>query len=479
MSFSLNIRRKILIGLMAPAVCLAVLAGFSYSNLLLIERRIQVLGQIDEVEHSLLELRRLARFFLFYGADDEYGSVLESIATGTGLLEQVKTGLVFSEPKNMVDDLIHWLELYRESIVAVQAARSDAGADLLFLENEAQRLSMGLEEQVLSLSGAVRERIGYISESLRGQLLAATLAVASLLTVGAFFIHSQVLKPLKTIERTTRKIAQGNFTPVPVRKNRDEIRELQEAFNSMVSELRNRQEQLVQAQKLSSIGTLSAGIAHQVNNPLNNIYLSAQFLRGQMKCEADLAELKALDNIDNETRRARDIVRGLLDFARQSEFSLRRIRLKTVVENAVRFASSQLPPTIRIESKIPGDLILELDPQRMSGALLNIIMNGIQSMGAGPGEMRVYLGDPPDDDTVTLVIEDSGSGIAPEDVPHIFDPFFTRKEIGKGTGLGLSITYGIIEECRGTVRVESVVGKGTRFFIQLPRSDKEARQRSG
>ncbi|MDL2317137.1 HAMP domain-containing protein [Desulfovibrio sp. OttesenSCG-928-A18] len=470
---SLNIQKKILIGLLVPALCLAVLTSFSYSNLLLIEKRMDVLGRIEGVERSVMELRRQGKFFLFYGKKEDYEAVLATTLAAEELLREVRLELLFSNSRSLVDVLAHSLSRYRESITEVRHHPENGrfpvnSRQLLKLKSEAHELSMTLEEQLLALSSAMRERIGHISEKLRTQLLAAALAVAALFALGAHFIRSQVLLPLKTIEETTRRIGEGDFTPVHLRRARDEIRELQEAFNRMVAELQSRQEQLVQSQKLSSIGTLSAGIAHQVNNPLNNISVTAQYLREKLKKSGRVEDCSALENIEKETGRARDIVRGLLDFSRRSEFRPRRIRLKTVVDNAVRFASTQLRPGVRIDCAVGGSLVLELDPQRISEALLNIIINSLQAIGPGPGEVRIRLGDEAPQGFVCLEIADNGPGIAPEDLSRIFDPFFTRKEEGQGTGLGLSITHGIIEECGGSIRAHSQPGRGARFVILFP-----------
>lgn len=468
MTFRLNIRRKILLGLLVPAVCLGVITALSYANLLLIEDRIRVLGKIDAASFSIMELRRHGKAFLFFGEDQDHAAVQATAETARDLLREIQTRLLFAESRSLLDDLAGSIDQYRHALSAVKTAQKTDATHVLALKSDAHVLSETMEEGALTLSTAVRERIADISANLRLLLLASALAVFLLFGLALYFMGSHVLTPLKVMERTTRDIARGRFTPVPLGKNRDEIRDLQEAFNSMTSELKRRQDQLVQSQKLSSIGTLSAGIAHQVNNPLNNISLAVQFLREKRKTTADPAEIKAMENIDQETGRARDIVRGLLDFSRQSEFTLRRIRLKTVVNNAVRFASAQLPPGVRLEADVPDDLRLDLDAQRMSEAILNMIINAVQALDEGLGEVRLRMDAHPPQGRVVLIIEDNGKGIAPEDLPHVFDPFFTSKEPGKGTGLGLSVGYGIIEECGGTVRVESATGQGTRFFVELP-----------
>ncbi len=173
---------------------------------------------------------------------------------------------------------------------------------------------------------------------------------------------------------------------------RDETQRVVEAFNRMVQELEKRQDQLVQAKKLSSLGVLTSGVAHQLNNPLNNISTSCQILMEEMKDlkTADLAFFqKMLSNIDQEVDRARDIVKGLLEFARAKEFTLKPTPLKAVVDRTLRLISSQVPADVEITEEVPEDLVLELDAQRMQEALLNLIMNGIQAIDGKPGQIKV------------------------------------------------------------------------------------------
>lgn len=468
----INIRQKILLGFLIPSICLGLLIFFSYSNLLLIEERIHALGQIDSVERSIMELRRQGKFFLFYGDQKTFDKVLQEVSQAESLMHRLEEGKIDARELELLAVLQNSLGRYRESIESTFAAQKKGERDLLGLKSTAHEFSMDLEEQALSLSESVRKRIAAISGGLRNQILLTAAAVGAAFLIMFWFIGDHVLKPLQVLEKTTTQIAEGNFTPVELSPTRDEIRQLQAAFNRMVTELKNRQEQLVQSQKLSSIGTLASGIAHQVNNPLNNISTSAQLLKESLEDASSPHDLKMLDNIEKETVRARDIVRGLLDFSRRSELNLRRVYLLSVVQTAIRLASARLPANIRISANIPPDLQLNLDPQRMAEALLNIILNGIQAIGDNDGFVRLSLTANAPDQKVILVIEDTGQGIPPEDLPHIFDPFFTRKPAGKGTGLGLSVGYGIIEECGGSISVDSRPGQGTRFFITLPLPDR-------
>lgn len=467
MRFNLTIRKKILLGLFFPTVCLAALAVVSYSNFRLIEERLAVLGRFDSIGQSLMDLRREGKIYLFYGDEASYRHTLAGVEATRKMLGEARPFLLFSGPQAMLAALLALLDEYADTLRRINEGRVEQEA-LLAAKSEAHRISMALEEDVFRLSGAVRERIGFGISTLRAQLAGAGLSLAALFALLWYFISARVLRPLREIEETTRQIARGNFTPVPLRPARDEIHDVQNAFNSMVTELERRQEQLVRSQKLSSIGTLSAGIAHQVNNPLNNISLLAQRLGAKLEPLRDQSVKKTLASMEDETARARDIVRGLLDFSRQSEFAPRLVPLRGVVESALRLAGAQTPPVLRLINNVPEEPKVYIDPTRMAEAFLNMIINAVQAIGEGPGAVRLFLSPQADPGRVELVIEDDGPGISEQDLPHIFDPFFTRKEIGRGTGLGLAIAYGIIQEGEGKVRVESEPGQGARFFISLP-----------
>jgi signal transduction histidine kinase len=279
------------------------------------------------------------------------------------------------------------------------------------------------------------------------------------------FVSKAILGPLGRVQEATRSIARGTFVPLAVREDGDEIQQVFVALNSMVEELKKRQTQLVQAQKLSSIGTLASGIAHQLNNPLNNISTSAQILAEETGGQNDFAD-KMMRNITQETLRARDIVKGLLEFSRHKDFAPAPCNLREVLESAVRLVSGQLGPRIAVDIRVPDDVTLYLDRQRFQEALLNLIINSIQAIGDADGAITITTSR--EAGHKVLTISDNGPGMSPDTLQRIFDPFFSTKEVGQGTGLGLYIVYGIIEEHQGTIRVDSAPGKGTSFIIRLP-----------
>jgi signal transduction histidine kinase len=175
-----------------------------------------------------------------------------------------------------------------------------------------------------------------------------------------------------------------------------------------------------------------------------------------------------LTNVEQEVARARDIVKGLLEFSRAKEFSIAPVALTEVVERTVRLISSQVPPGIELVRQVPEDLVIPMDTQRMQQVFLNLFMNAIHAIKEPPGEIRIRAWEDPGSNQATVVVEDTGCGIPEENLGKVFDPFFTTKEVGAGTGLGLSIAYGIVQQHMGSIAVESRVGEGTRFTIRLP-----------
>jgi signal transduction histidine kinase len=214
-----------------------------------------------------------------------------------------------------------------------------------------------------------------------------------------------------------------------------------------------------------------------LNNPLNNISTSCQIVLEELnQCDVEFLR-KMLSNVEQEVYRARDIVKGLLEFSRVRDFALKPIPLEDVVNRSVRLISSQVPPGIDIVQQIPWDLVLQLDAQRMQEVFLNLLMNAIQAIKEPPGEIKIAAQTESAHQQAVITVEDTGVGIPKEEIDRIFDPFFTTKEVGAGTGLGLSIAYGIIEKHHGSIAVESKEGEGTRFIIRLPfrAADKEKR----
>ena len=251
-------------------------------------------------------------------------------------------------------------------------------------------------KRLVELSGQLvafeRQRILEIISNLKTQLLISTILFIICGILLTALVSRKIIRPLKVIQGTTERIARGDFRPLPVLNTRDETQNVVEAFNRMVRELARRQDQLVQSKKMSSLGILTAGIAHQLNNPLNNISTSCQIVMEELdEGEKDLLR-KMLGNIEQEVHRARDIVKGLLEFARARDFAIHDVPLSQVVKRAIRLISSQVPPGIEIIDEVPEDLIVHIDPQRMQEVFLNLFMNAIQAIHRAAGA-DPYRGD--------------------------------------------------------------------------------------
>ncbi len=227
--------------------------------------------------------------------------------------------------------------------------------------------------------------------------------------------------------------------------------------------------QLSQADKLSSIGLLAAGVAHEVNTPLAVISSYAQMLSKQLQADPQKGAL--LEKITRQTFRASEIVNNLLNFSRTSGAEFTDVDVNKIIHDTLALLEHQFKTAkIRVEDELSHSLpLINGNPGRLQQVFLNLFLNARDAMPSG-GTLRVVTSN---GDGVSVMVSDTGSGIAQEHVHRIYDPFFTTKSApregqGKGTGLGLSVTYGIIQEHAGKIRVESHPGEGTTFYLEFP-----------
>jgi two-component system NtrC family sensor kinase len=228
------------------------------------------------------------------------------------------------------------------------------------------------------------------------------------------------------------------------------------------------QQQLIQSEKMASVGQLAAGVAHEINNPLGTILLYSHMILE--KLEQKDSRREELDTIAKEATRCRDIVRGLLDFARQRKLQVENVDVNKILEEAISLVAAQ-PAFQKVEIAKTLDPSLpatEGDPVQLKEVFLNILYNAGEAMPQG-GKVTVVsrfreAGSHP----IEIMIRDTGQGIPQENLNRIFMPFFTTKKIGQGTGLGLAIAYGIVKMHRGAIDVQSKVGEGTTFWVKLP-----------
>ena len=225
------------------------------------------------------------------------------------------------------------------------------------------------------------------------------------------------------------------------------------------------EEQLQISEKMASIGLLAAGVAHEVNTPLTGISSFTQMLL--QNAEPDHPNTKVLEKIERQTFRAAKIVNGLLNLARPAQTESGAVDLNVVINDVLVLLEHQLRTgRIQVRKELSASpLLIQGVEYKLQQVLLNLFLNARDAMPRG-GWLTIATRD--DEAGAAIEVGDTGSGIPPEQLSRIYDPFFTTKEIGKGTGLGLSITYGIVQEHGGTINCESTIGQGTRFTLVLP-----------
>jgi two-component system NtrC family sensor kinase len=235
-------------------------------------------------------------------------------------------------------------------------------------------------------------------------------------------------------------------------------------------ELEQAQRQLIQSEKLASLGQLAAGVAHELNNPLGTITLFSSMLKKDLP-ENERWE-KDITLIIQEAERAAKIVKDLLSFSRETKLKPGLVNINSIIEEAVSLLTERsLFRNIQVKQELKASIPTTFaDPDLLKQVFFNIILNGAQAM-EGSGVLTIRSQSLNGNSTIEIQIEDTGKGIADNDRSRLFDPFFTTKE--KGTGLGLALVYGIVSKHKGTIDVESELGKGTTFFINMPVLNRE------
>jgi signal transduction histidine kinase len=464
---SLSLRHKIFLILGCYILGILVMAIVSQDDLSTAREKLEVVELAYSLNSIVLEIRRYEKNFLLYETDESLQENKKQLLLALDTVEKISELVTRLKVHPILLQLQELILAYQKDMEQLEEFEKNLQtADDVWLERTRGH-GQEMNEMSKKLVQFEHNQIRTIIDDLGQQLWAWSLVA---ITVGIFMplvVSFTIFKPLLIIKEAARDIALGRFSKVEVLNTMDEMQQVMEAFNTMVLELEKRQDQLVQSQKLSSIGTLAAGIAHQLNNPLNNISTSCQIARSEFDAGDRQLIQHMLQNVDQETNRARDVVQGLLEFSREKEFELQPAALAKVVRRAVSLVRSQVPSAINIAVIIPDDLVLPMDSQRMQEVFLNLIINASQAIN-GSGVIRISANLLTEKDEVLIKVEDTGEGIAEEIQDRLFDPFFTTKEEGKGTGLGLSITYGIIQKHQGVITVSSKPCCGASFLIRLP-----------
>ena len=351
-----------------------------------------------------------------------------------------------------------------------------------------------IDQSIIGILGVGMLEKPYIDAKNRVMLTFAGIACLCvvLLLVILYFSTTSIIKPLRTMVEATKKISGGDLSHKIDVKSGDEIGHLASSFNRMTENLKDANEQLVdwgrtlekkvdertkelrdmhrgmvQSEKLASLGKLSAGIAHEINNPLGGVLIYAHLVLEDMK--EDDPGRENVEKIIKETTRCKNIVKDLLDFARSKEPKKDDVDINELLEKSLSMIERQTQfQNVTIVKSLAGDMPrITADADQLQQVFMNIVINSAESIdNKGDLTLKTYH----DSMKSLVVIEctDTGCGIPDEHLDRIFEPFFTTKEVGKGTGLGLAVSYGIVAKHGGSITVESKVGTGTTFAIRLP-----------
>ena len=326
----------------------------------------------------------------------------------------------------------------------------------------ALRIVLSLEEMHAEI-GTLKREIFIISIC----FLVLALAV---LKIAARKLSKPIVQLTQTMDNI-RNHGDLQVQPALVRRS-DELGRLQNSFIWFLQRLAESDrergkaiEQLAQNEKLASIGYLASGVAHEINNPLGGITICFKNLAGFTAQTPDSVKLTMA--IEDGLKKIKGIVEQLLDFSRASKTEKEPVALNSLIRRLlVLFQYEAQRRQIVIELELDEEIpCCVADENKMSQVFMNLITNALQAMGNG-GTLRISTA--LEGDCCRIAFSDTGEGIAPENIPYIFDPFFSTKKVGEGTGLGLSVSRGIIEQHQGALQVESEPGLGTTFTIRLP-----------
>jgi C4-dicarboxylate-specific signal transduction histidine kinase len=255
-----------------------------------------------------------------------------------------------------------------------------------------------------------------------------------------------------------------------------DLRETTQEMERRELELRDKQEQLVQAGKLATLGELTTGVAHELNNPLNNIGLYVgnvidQIRLGEVETEQFVSDL---DKAMEQVRKATEIISHLRTFGRAARVSVERVDVDEVIERSLLLVQEQLRlRAIEVELELcPDELLVFANAIQLEQVFINLLTNARDAL-ADSKRKTIRIASSRDEEQIRIAFSDTGPGISRDLQQRIFDPFFTTKEVGTGTGLGLSITYSILKEYGGEISVSSRPGEGATFLIELPVAGKE------
>jgi len=465
----MKIEQKLILSNVMYGAFIILIGFFAFQNLNLVLTKLRFVEIADDLNASFLEMRILDKNYFLYRDKEALPAIQEKIQAAMETIDGVRDDIIRAIGRDDFEKLEAHLRDYAQ---VVEQARKGGPEDQQ-LEARLRAVGKALREYSDSITHLERRRANEIIQNAKHILIFSFWAILFIALFLGHFISQKILRSLRAIEKMTKSIAEGNFHRIEGLQTSDELGSVITAVNSMSEELAHREEELIQSKKLASMGILTAGVAHEITNPLNNISMIAQTYEELYGNLSEQDRIEFMKKVDAETERIRKIVKNLLDFSKPKDANPKEADINTVVQKTLTLVQNMIDVQ-NIETKVSlkeGLPRLFIDEHQIQQVLVNLITNAVQAMTPG-GKLYISSRIGRKGGSVELTVMDTGKGIAPEFLPHIFDPFFSTKG-DSGTGLGLSVSYGIIKNHHGEIRVESKVGVGTTFTVVLPSAARE------
>jgi len=459
-----SIKGQIFIVFAVAFLSCITLTLLNFWSLSVVKARLLLGERYYDLFNNILEVRRFEKNFLLYRDNESLHEGTAYLKQIDGLVSELSEDIVQVTDRGTLDRFVSSLMDYERIVNAFEVEGTTAASG-----EETRQLGKVLVDFAERLLNTKRERIhkAIVQTSLLPVTFLGIFLLLMLLVVK--LISQGLLRPLGVLHGTIQRVAKGDYRPTSYEGlHTDEISGLIGAFNRMAEEIEANQENLLQARKIAALGTFTAGIAHELNNPINNIQLTAETYMEEYSGQMDAEAREMMRDILTQAERASDIVRNLLDFSRTERPAFSSIEAVEIVRSTVALVKNQIMLAgIKLElefiqplPRVQGNL------RSLQQVFMNLLLNSIQAMQDG-GAITIVVA-AHSQDLVRFDIGDTGTGIKPEVLEHIFEPFYTTKSVGRGTGLGLAVTYNIVKRHGGRIEARSEVGKGTVFTVFLP-----------
>lgn len=461
----MKIEQKLILSNIMYGALIILIGFFAFQNMNLVLTKLRFVEIADDLNASFLEMRLSEKNYFLHHDREALDGILQTIGTTNKTISGVHDDIIRAIGRTDLRQLESYLTSY-SNVIADARTRGRGGP-----QEEARIRAEGkkLKEFSDSITHLERKRVNDIIVNSQRILIFSFWAILFIALFLGHFISQKIVRSLREIEKLAKSISEGNFSRIEGFRTRDELGSVITAINSMSEELAHREEQIIQSKKLASLGILTAGVAHEITNPLNNISMIAQTYEELYPRLNEQDRRGFMSTVDAETERIRKIVKNLLDFSKPKDAHPREAAINTVLQKTLSLVQNMIDVQ-NIETKLnfENDLPhLFIDEHQIQQVFVNLVTNAVQAMPRG-GKLYLSSRSGKNGDSVEITVMDTGKGIAPEFMPHIFDPFFSTKGEG-GTGLGLSVSYGIIKNHKGDIRVESKAGVGTTFTVELPK----------